>query len=132
MDNFDLRKYLVENKVTTNSRMLTEAAEVPAWLKGKYAVIIPKETSTVAEGITFQDLENAGVDRVDLAKLEKFKNLISSLPVDQVVGFISNELKKDPAFHNNLMKKLNPSGKSTLGPMGDEDNWASAEYYKDR
>ena len=30
------------------------------------------------------------------------------------------------------MKKLNPSGKSTLGPMGDEDNWASAEYYKDR
>jgi hypothetical protein len=99
---------------------------------GKYAVIIPKETSTVAEGITFQDLENAGVDRVDLAKLEKFKNLISSLPVDQVVGFISNELKKDPAFHNNLMKKLNPSGKSTLGPMGDEDNWASAEYYKDR
>jgi hypothetical protein len=25
MDNFDLKKYLVENKVTTNSRMLTEA-----------------------------------------------------------------------------------------------------------
>jgi hypothetical protein len=25
MDNFDLRKYLVENKVTTNSRMLKEA-----------------------------------------------------------------------------------------------------------
>jgi len=25
MDNFDLKKYLVENKVTTNSKMLTEA-----------------------------------------------------------------------------------------------------------
>jgi len=24
MDNFDLRKYLVENKVTTNSRMINE------------------------------------------------------------------------------------------------------------
>jgi len=28
MDNFDLRKYLVENKVTTNSRMLNEVEEV--------------------------------------------------------------------------------------------------------
>jgi len=28
MDNFDLRKYLVENKVTTNSRMLSEAEQV--------------------------------------------------------------------------------------------------------
>ncbi len=27
MDNFDLKKYLVENKVTTNSKMLTEAAD---------------------------------------------------------------------------------------------------------
>jgi len=26
MDNFDLKKYLVENKVTTNSKMLTEAS----------------------------------------------------------------------------------------------------------
>jgi hypothetical protein len=28
MDNFDLRKYLVENKATTNSRMLEEAANI--------------------------------------------------------------------------------------------------------
>jgi hypothetical protein len=28
MDNFDLKKYLVENKATTNSRMLSEAEEV--------------------------------------------------------------------------------------------------------
>ena len=35
MDNFDLKKYLVENKVTANSKMLNEAVEVPAWLKGK-------------------------------------------------------------------------------------------------
>jgi len=29
MDNFDLRKYLVENKVTTNSRMLSEQENTP-------------------------------------------------------------------------------------------------------
>lgn len=29
MDNFDLKKYLVENKVTTNSKMMNENEEVP-------------------------------------------------------------------------------------------------------
>jgi len=29
MDNFDLKKYLVENKVTTNSQMVNENEEVP-------------------------------------------------------------------------------------------------------
>ena len=33
MDNFDLRKYLVENKVTTNSRMLEEAANIKDIIK---------------------------------------------------------------------------------------------------
>ena len=29
MNNFDLKKFLVENKLTANSKMLTEAAEKP-------------------------------------------------------------------------------------------------------
>ncbi len=29
MDNFDLKKYLVENKVTTNSQMMNEEATMP-------------------------------------------------------------------------------------------------------
>jgi hypothetical protein len=33
MDNFDLRKYLTENKVTTNSKVLTENQD-PEWLEG--------------------------------------------------------------------------------------------------
>jgi len=37
MDNFNLKKFLVENKLTYNSRLLTEAVEVPEWLKGKLA-----------------------------------------------------------------------------------------------
>ena len=35
--NFDLKKFLVENKLTHNSRLLAEAVEVPEWLKGKLA-----------------------------------------------------------------------------------------------
>ena len=36
MDNFDLRKYLVENKVTTNSRMAeVEMGMIPADITGK-------------------------------------------------------------------------------------------------
>lgn len=30
MENFDLKKFLVENKLTSNSRVLTEAAKKPA------------------------------------------------------------------------------------------------------
>ena len=33
MDTFDLKKYLVENKVTTNSRMLSEANDTPQELR---------------------------------------------------------------------------------------------------
>ena len=35
MENFDLTKFLVENKLTTNSKLINEAVEVPTWLKGK-------------------------------------------------------------------------------------------------
>ena len=41
MDNFDLRKYLVENKVTTNSRMLNEAEEVTS----QQAVAVAKKVA---------------------------------------------------------------------------------------
>jgi len=37
MDNFNLKKFLVENKLTYNSRLLAEVVEVPEWLKGKLA-----------------------------------------------------------------------------------------------
>jgi len=41
-NNFDLRKFLVENKLTNNSRLLAEAVEVPEWLKGKLADVHSK------------------------------------------------------------------------------------------
>jgi hypothetical protein len=42
MDNFNLKKFLVENKLTYNSRLLSEAVEVPEWLKGKLADVHSK------------------------------------------------------------------------------------------
>jgi len=38
MDNFDLKKYLVENKVTANSRILTEAEEISPEQAAKEAI----------------------------------------------------------------------------------------------
>ncbi len=43
MDNFDLKKYLVENKVTTNSQMLTEAEEIsPEQAVNQAMKVLPK------------------------------------------------------------------------------------------
>jgi len=42
MENFNLKKFLVENKLTYNSRILSEAVEVPEWLKGKLADVHSK------------------------------------------------------------------------------------------
>jgi len=39
---FDLKKFLVENRLTNNSRLLAEAVEVPEWLKGKLADVHSK------------------------------------------------------------------------------------------
>lgn len=39
---FNLKKFLVENKLTYNSRILAEAVEVPEWLKGKLADVHSK------------------------------------------------------------------------------------------
>jgi hypothetical protein len=42
MNNFNLKKFLVENKLTYNSKLLAEAVEVPEWLKGKLADVHSK------------------------------------------------------------------------------------------
>lgn len=42
MENFNLKKFLVENKLTYNSKLLAEAVEVPEWLKGKLADVHSK------------------------------------------------------------------------------------------
>jgi hypothetical protein len=56
MDNFDLRKYLIENKVTTNSRMLSEAddAVIPT-IKETAALL--KQEDIPFEMVSFQDME---------------------------------------------------------------------------
>ncbi len=56
MDNFDLKKYLVENKVTTNSRMLTEASTLSPAEDRIYRDIIA-ELDTLTEATFSQILD---------------------------------------------------------------------------
>ena len=58
MDNFNLKKYLVENKVTTNSKMMNENEEVPFSDNNLKKVVVAGTTYEVGsddpndEGIT--------------------------------------------------------------------------------
>jgi len=56
MDNFDLRKYLVENKVTTNSRMLNEADDVVIPAIKETAALL-KQEGIPFKMVSFQDME---------------------------------------------------------------------------
>ena len=57
MDRFDLKKYLVENKVTTNSRMLTEALS-----DGKIRVFSSKEMKDYIKDIDPSEIKSKGND----------------------------------------------------------------------
>lgn len=85
MDNFDLRKYLVENKVTTNSRMLTEAAEVPAWLKGKLedVHVKPGQGSIFAKSVDeILKLAQNLLDKTNPKELDKIANSTGTLTMN--------------------------------------------------
>ena len=60
MDNFDLKKYLVENKVTTNSKMLTEAEEIsPEQAVNQAMKVLPKlEKSTEFDKLASQVVQD--------------------------------------------------------------------------
>lgn len=75
MDNFDLRKYLVEHRVTTNSKILTEA-------KPRAGVEYLK---AAAKAYWKVDLDNPD----DLEQLQKIG--VNSLPVDAVMWMMDNE-----------------------------------------
>jgi hypothetical protein len=85
MDNFDLRKYLVENKVTTNSRMLTEAAEVPAWLKGKLedVHVKPGQGSIFAKSVDeILKLAQSLLDKTNPEELDRVANSTGTLTMN--------------------------------------------------
>jgi hypothetical protein len=65
MDNFDLKKYLVENKVTTNSRMIneasTEALEGIADVIANYSTEDPKDAADTVGEMALEFLEGEAV-----------------------------------------------------------------------
>ena len=85
MDNFDLKKYLVENKVTTNSKMLNEAVEVPAWLKGKLedVHVKPGQGSIFAKSVDeILKLAQNLLDKTNPKELDKIANSTGTLTMN--------------------------------------------------
>jgi hypothetical protein len=59
MDNFDLKKYLVENKVTANSKMLNEDTNINE-SNGRFEEIAAQLTSMVSNG----EIDNNDIDQL--------------------------------------------------------------------
>ncbi len=85
MDNFDLKKYLVENKVTTNSKMLNESVEVPAWLKGKLedVHVKPGQGSIFAKSVDeILKLAQNLLDKTNPKELDRIANSTGTLTMN--------------------------------------------------
>jgi hypothetical protein len=89
MDNFDLKKYLVENKVTTNSKMLNEEVSIEQ---------AKAETEKIAHSSKFNsEMEKAWAKMSD----EDKKNLQQGL---QSAGILSESLNEELSFDAVLNK----------------------------
>lgn len=109
MDNFDLKKYLVENKVTTNSRMLeVEMGMVPADVTGKdsYDGALPAGVKEELPKLSMSAI-------VSMIKRE--------LPIDAIVSKIKNDPKKLDALNKladmyglNRMNELDSSDMKSI------------------
>ncbi len=88
MDNFDLKKYLVENKVTTNSRMLeVEMGMVPADVTGKdsYDGALPTGAKEDIKGL----LNKIKEEVLNSPILDKIANkAISSMSEEEKTGLL--------------------------------------------
>ena len=87
MDNFDLKKYLVENKATRNSKMLTEAEEITA----QKAVAVAKKVA----------------DKVDdLPKFDKVVDAIAKDPKAQAELMKLMGLNEGEGLTEDIVDKL--------------------------
>ena len=95
MDNFDLRKYLIENKVTTNSQMLDEAANdsVDKALGNEKVKEAGKELASNPAKLQ-QALKQVKEMGVDLQALKQAAQALSAgKPVDAIVSDEVDTLK---------------------------------------
>lgn len=105
MDNFDLKKYLVENKVTTNSRMLeVEMGMVPADVTGKdsYDGALPAGAKE-----DFPKLDMSAITSM----------VTSKLPIDKIAARIKN----DPKALDALNKLADMYGLNRMNELDSSD-----------
>ena len=85
MDNFDLRKYLVENKVTTNSRMMNEEEDAFSFLDAYITPInepnpqLASKVKAILDSYELSDLEQ-GIDTFGEALLDYYTDLDQHWP----------------------------------------------------
>jgi len=85
MNNFDLKKFLVENRLTINSQKLNEGIEVPAWLKGKLedVHIKPGQGSIFAKPVDeILRLAQSLLDKTDSKKINQIANSTGALTMN--------------------------------------------------
>lgn len=81
-NNFDLRKFLTENKLTSNSKVLKEAVEVPQWLNGKLKDVHSKPGQGSIFAKPINDVIKTVQQIVDSAKnIDKVANSTGTLTV---------------------------------------------------
>ena len=114
MDNFDLKKYLVENKVTANSKMLNET-ELEDYLINSAASSFP------------QLIEKYGIEAVKTAFDVIYENSFGYAYENQASGMEAHEyaeeeilqrvedFKKHPVDLENLINDLLPYRENTVG-----------------
>jgi hypothetical protein len=94
MDNFDLKKYLVENKVTANSRILTEGTE--------------NVMNTMAKAIMdyYNDID--GIQNTDVKELRQDLKFIIKDNKDnaELVAAFENVLNQPVTQYNRITRKL--------------------------
>lgn len=100
MDNFDLKKFLIENKATYNSKILKEAVEVPTWLKGKLEDVHTKP----GQGSIFAK----SIDNV--LKLAQ-ETLNKSKEVDKIANSTGTLTVKSPGIGYNLVLPIEQAKK---------------------
>ena len=94
MDNFDLKKYLVENKVTTNSKMVTEGT-------GNVMNMMAKAIMDF-----YNDID--GIQNTDVKELREDLKLIIKDNKDnaELVAAFENVLSQPVAQYNRITRKL--------------------------
>ena len=124
MDNFDLKKYLVENKVTTNSKMITEeegsffAEFAEAYNTFLEDSVSPEET----ENFTFTD-DNRGIDKsIEYPEA----SLVEKVTVDALRAASIDSVEK--LYTANNMKYNGESIADFLNALKINDSYTGIDY----